>query len=61
MLNQFMQRFLPELRVSISDSDRSAIQEYMLLLILAVSHPAFTIEQKEQLRNLFDTIRTHIR
>ena len=32
----------------------------MLVLILAVSHPAFSIEQKEKLRQIFETIKKEV-
>ena len=58
ILFQFMKNFIQsdQLAAALSPGSENftdkykVLQEYMLLLILAMSHPAFTIEQKEQLK-----------
>ena len=59
VLDDYMQNFIETGQIR-QPGHRVAIQEYMLLLILAVSHPAFSIEQKEKLRHLFDTIQDEV-
>ena len=57
ILLKFMTKFLHSGQIKRIE-EREILQEYMLLLILAVSHPAFTIEMKEQLRTLFEQVRS---
>ena len=62
ILFQFMKNFIQsdQLAAALSPGSENftdkykVLQEYMLLLILAMSHPAFTIEQKEQLKIISD-------
>jgi hypothetical protein len=54
ILHNFMESY-----ISHQYKDGAALQEYLLLLILAVSHPAFTIEQKQCLRRHIDNLRSN--
>ena len=62
ILSDYMDTFLKHdgVRTTTSRGQFSTIQEYMLVLILAVSHPAFSIEQKEKLRQIFETIKKEV-
>ena len=61
ILQKYMHNFISTGQIrNFGPNGIQAIQEYMLLLILAVSHPAFSIEQKEKLRTLFETIKKEI-
>ncbi|CAG5095159.1 Oidioi.mRNA.OKI2018_I69.XSR.g14058.t1.cds [Oikopleura dioica] len=54
ILHNFMESYITHYH-----KDGAALQEYLLLLILAVSHPAFTIEQKQCLRRHIDNLRSN--
>ena len=62
ILNDYMETFIKHdgVRATTNQGKFSTIQEYMLVLILAVSHPAFSIEQKEKLRQIFETIKKEV-